>query len=71
VAAVGAVVAVIWGWGAAQYPALLPGELTIEAGAGASGALTALIVVFASALVLVVPALALLYWLSQRRLLED
>jgi cytochrome d ubiquinol oxidase subunit II len=69
--AVGAVAAVIWGWAAAQYPALLPGEMTIEAGAAASGALTALIVVFGAAVLVVVPALALLYWLSQRRAFED
>jgi cytochrome bd ubiquinol oxidase subunit II len=71
VMAVTAVVAVIWGWGAAQYPDLLPGELTIEGGAGASSALTGLVVVFGVALLVVIPALALLYWLSQRSLLED
>ena len=31
--AVGAVVAVIWGWGVAQYPYLLPQTLTIDGGA--------------------------------------
>ena len=31
--AVGAVVAVIWGWGVAQFPYLLPERLTISAGA--------------------------------------
>jgi len=31
--AVGAVVAVIWGWGVAQWPYLLPEDLTIDAGA--------------------------------------
>ena len=31
--AVGAVVAVIWGWGVAQFPYLLPQRLTISAGA--------------------------------------
>ena len=30
--AVGAVVAVIWGWGVAQFPYLLPESLTISAG---------------------------------------
>ena len=39
--AVGAVVAVIWGWGAAQYPYLLPTTLTIEDGAASSETLTA------------------------------
>ena len=71
VLAVGAVVAVIWGWGAAQYPYLLPQKLTIEEGAAASETLTALLVVFGVALVLVVPALALLYTLDQRTVLEE
>ena len=30
--AVGAVVAVVWGWGVAQFPYLLPESLTISAG---------------------------------------
>ncbi len=69
--AVGAVVAVIWGWGAAQYPYLLPETLTIEEGAGASATLTAVLVVFGIAVVVVVPALALLFTLDQRSLLEE
>jgi cytochrome bd ubiquinol oxidase subunit II len=69
--AVGAMVAVIWGWGAAQYPYLLPETLTIEEGAGASATLTAVLVVFGIALVVVLPALALLFTLDQRSLLEE
>ena len=69
--AVGAVVAVIWGWGAAQYPYLLPKTLTIEDGAGASATLTAVLVVFGIAVVVVLPALALLFTLDQRSLLEE
>ena len=69
--AVGAVVAVIWGWGAAQYPYLLPETLTIEEGAGASATLTAVLIVFGIAVVVVVPALALLFTLDQRSLLEE
>ena len=71
VLAVGAVVAVIWGWGAAQYPYLLPQKLTVADGAASSDTLTALLVVFGVALVLVVPALALLYTLDQRTVLEE
>jgi cytochrome d ubiquinol oxidase subunit II len=71
VLAVGAVVALIWGWGAAQYPYLLPQKLTIEDGAASSETLTALLVVFGVALVFVVPALALLYTLDQRTVLEE
>jgi cytochrome bd ubiquinol oxidase subunit II len=69
--ALGAVVAVIWGWGAAQYPYLLPETLTIKDGAGASETLTALLVLFGIAVVVVVPALALLFTLDQRSLLEE
>ena len=69
--AVGAVVAVVWGWGAAQYPYLLPQTLTIEQGAGASATLTAVLVVFGIAVVVVLPSLALLFTLDQRSLLEE
>ena len=69
--AVGAAVAVIWGWGAAQYPYLLPETLTIEDGAGASQTLTAVLVVFGAAVVIVLPALALLYTLDPRSLLGE
>jgi cytochrome d ubiquinol oxidase subunit II len=69
--AVGALVAVIWGWGAAQFPYLLPTTLTIEDGAGASQTLTTLLIVFGIAVVVVLPALALLFMLDQRTLLEE
>jgi len=68
VLAVGAVAAVIWGWGVAQHPYLLPERLTIEAGAGDT--LGALLVVFGVAAVVVLPALGFLYVLSQRSMLE-
>jgi cytochrome bd ubiquinol oxidase subunit II len=69
--AVTAVVAVIWGWGVAQYPYLLPQVLTIDEGAGASETLTAVLVVFGLAVVIVLPSLALLFTLDQRSLLEE
>ncbi len=69
-AAVGAVVSVVWGWFVAQHPYLLPTSLTIDDAAGASASLTAVIVVFAIAVVVIVPSLGLLYVLSQRRALE-
>jgi cytochrome d ubiquinol oxidase subunit II len=69
--AVAAVVAVIWGWGVAQHPYLLPQTLTIDQGAGASETLTAVLVVFGVAVVVVIPALALLLTLDQRTLLEE
>jgi cytochrome d ubiquinol oxidase subunit II len=69
--AVGAVVAVIWGWGVAQYPYLLPTSLTISAGAAVSETLTAVLVVFGVAVVVVLPALGFLFVLDQRSLLEE
>jgi cytochrome bd ubiquinol oxidase subunit II len=68
--AVAAVVAVIWGWGVAQYPYLLPQTLTIASGAASNATLVAVLVVFAAAVVVVLPALGLLYTLAQRRVLE-
>jgi len=67
---VAAVVAVIWGWGVAQFPYLLPTSLKIGQSAAPGPTLDALLVVFAVAVVVVLPALGLLYWLSQRDLLE-
>jgi cytochrome bd ubiquinol oxidase subunit II len=69
--AVGAVVGVVWGWGVAQFPYLLPEHLTISDGAAPGATLTAVLVVFGVAVVLVIPALALLYTLSQRSMLIE
>jgi cytochrome bd ubiquinol oxidase subunit II len=69
--AVGAVVAVIWAWGVAQYPYLLPEQLTIADGAGASATLTSVLIVFGVAVVLVLPAIAVLFTLAQRSLIEE
>jgi cytochrome d ubiquinol oxidase subunit II len=67
----GAVIAVIWGWGVAQFPYLLPTSLRISQSAAPPDTLAAVIVVFIAAALLVLPALGLLYWLSQRELLGD
>jgi cytochrome d ubiquinol oxidase subunit II len=69
-AAVGAVVAVIWGYFAAAWPYVLPTSLTISGAAGASASLTAVIIVFGVAAVVVVPSLILLFTLAQRQALE-
>jgi cytochrome d ubiquinol oxidase subunit II len=69
--AVGAVATVVWGWAVAQHPYLLPRSLTIDAAAAPDGALTALLVVFGAAIVVVAPALVLLYTLHQRSRLEE
>ena len=69
--AVGAVAAVVWGWGVAQHPYLLPQTLTISDGAAPSATLTTLLVVFAVAVVVVLPSLGLLYTLAQRSVVEE
>jgi cytochrome bd ubiquinol oxidase subunit II len=69
--AIGAVVAVIWGWGVAQFPYLLPTSLKISESAAPGPTLDSVLVVFGVAAVVVLPALGLLYWLSQKELLGE
>ena len=54
----------IWGWGIAQYPYLLPQTLTIADAARASATLTSVLIVFGVAVVLVLPSIALLFTLA-------
>jgi cytochrome d ubiquinol oxidase subunit II len=69
IAALG-VAAVVWGWGVAQYPVLLPGTDVTLTNAGAPPATyTAIIVVFIAAVILVGPSFGLLFALQSRRLL--
>jgi cytochrome d ubiquinol oxidase subunit II len=69
IAALG-VAAVIWGWGVAQYPVLLPGTAVTLTNAGATQAtFVALVVVTIAAVILVVPSFALLYSLQGRQVL--
>jgi cytochrome d ubiquinol oxidase subunit II len=68
--AAGAVVAVIWGWGVAQFPYLLPTSLRIDQAAAPDPTMTVIFIVFAIAAVLVLPSLGLLYTLAQKDLLE-
>jgi len=70
VAALG-VAAVIWGWGVAQYPVLLPGTAVTLSNAGApDSTLVAIVVLFIVAVVIVGPSFALLFSLQGRRLLH-
>ena len=69
--AAGAVVTVIWGWGVAQFPYLLPTSLRIDQAAAPGPTLDSVLIVFAVAAVVVLPALGLLYWLSQQDLLSE
>ena len=63
--AVGAVGTVVLGWGVAQYPWLLVDQVKFADAAGAPATLHALIFATVLAAVLVVPALAYLYYLTQ------
>jgi cytochrome bd ubiquinol oxidase subunit II len=66
----GAVVGVIWGWGVAQFPYLLPTSLRIDQAAAPDATLNVVFGVFVVAAIVVLPSLGLLYTLSQRDLLE-
>jgi cytochrome d ubiquinol oxidase subunit II len=71
VLAVAAVGAVIAGWGVAQYPYLLGTHLSIGEAAAPDATLWSVFIVFLVAAILVVPSLALLYFLQQRGTLES
>jgi len=66
---IGAVAAVVIGWGVAQWPYMLPESLKVSQAAGPTGTLEAVLVVFVLAAVVILPALALLYTLDQKSLL--
>ncbi len=67
-----AVAAVVWGWGVAQYPTLLPGTgLTLANGSAPRGTLVGLIEAFVAVILLVGPGFLLLFWLHGRQLLES
>jgi cytochrome d ubiquinol oxidase subunit II len=63
--------AVIWGWGVAQFPYLLPESLDIATAAAPGATLTSVIVVFLVAAVTILPALGLLYTLAQRDMVGE
>ena len=66
-----AVAAVVAGWGWAQYPWLLPGSLTLQAGSAPSATLWAELAVAGLAVLFVLPAFAWLYWLQQHGRLQE
>jgi cytochrome d ubiquinol oxidase subunit II len=68
--AVLAVAAIVWGWGVAQHPYVLPKTLTVSQAAAPHDTMVALLVIFAAALVVIGPSLGLLFTLSQRSALE-
>ena len=69
--AAGAVVSVVGAWAVAQWPYILPETLTFSQAAGANDTLRWVVAAFGAAPVLVVPSIALLFWLDQRSRLEE
>ena len=67
--AVGAVASIVVAWGVAQWDYILPETMTVDQAAAPSGTLTAILVVTVAAVVLIFPAIGLLYVLDQRGLL--
>ena len=70
VLAIGAVATVIVAWGVAQWPYILPESLKVSAAAAPDATLGAVLVVFGLAVVIILPALGLLYYLDQHSLLD-
>jgi cytochrome d ubiquinol oxidase subunit II len=68
---IGAVATVVVGWGVAQWPYMLPTSVKVSQAAAPDGTLEAVIVVFAAAAVIILPALALLYVLDQKNVLAE
>jgi cytochrome d ubiquinol oxidase subunit II len=64
-----AVVAVLLGWAAGQYPYMLEQSVKINDAAGAHTTLVAILVVFGGGSLLLVPALVWLYTLMQKGML--
>jgi cytochrome bd ubiquinol oxidase subunit II len=61
-----AVTAILAGWAVAQYPYVLVPDVTIEEAAGGRATLTAVLVALVAGSVVLLPALAYLYWLFQQ-----
>jgi cytochrome d ubiquinol oxidase subunit II len=69
ICSVGAVATVVVGWGVAQWPYMLPESLKVSAAASPDGTLTAVLVVFVFAAVIILPSLGLLFLLDQKSML--
>jgi cytochrome d ubiquinol oxidase subunit II len=69
--AAGAFATLIWGWGVAQYPYLLPHSLTLAAGAAPEATLVTETVIVGVIVVLVGPSFVFLYQLSTRGTLSE
>ena len=68
---VGAVGSMVFAWGFAQSPYLLPGQLTISEAIAPFSTQVLLLIVVCALLIVIVPAMGLLYYLDQRSALES
>jgi cytochrome d ubiquinol oxidase subunit II len=68
--AIGAVAAVVIGWGVAQWDYILPQTLTVSQAAAPDPTLETILVVFVVAALTILPSLALLYTLDQKSMLD-
>jgi cytochrome d ubiquinol oxidase subunit II len=68
---VAAVGSLVFAWAFAQSPYLLPGRLTIEQAIAPPGTLAILLAVTIVLVLVIVPAMGLLYYLDQRNTLES
>jgi cytochrome d ubiquinol oxidase subunit II len=71
IAAATAVAAIVWGWGAGQYPYLLEGTLTVQQGAAVDATLVATLVGLGVGALVLIPSFILLYTLNLRDALEE
>ena len=70
VLAMGAVAAVVIGWGVAQWPYLLPTSMKVVDAAAPDPTLWMVVGVFVVAAVVILPSLGLLYYLDQKSLVD-
>jgi cytochrome d ubiquinol oxidase subunit II len=71
VGAIATVATVVVAWGVAQWDYMLPESLTVDQAAAPSGTIGAVLVATGLAVVLILPAFALLYTLDQKGLLPE
>lgn len=69
--AMGAVAAVVVGWGVAQWPYLFPETLEVAEAAAPEATLVTVLVVFVIAGIVILPSLGLLYVLDQKSLVDS
>ena len=70
VLAMGAVATVVFGWGVAQWPYILPTTLKVSAAAAPDPTLETIVVVFVVAAIVILPSLGFLYVLDQKGLVD-